>query len=157
MKPSIYIETSIIGYLTARVSKLLVAASNQQVTREWWYDHRQKFELFVSRAVVEECASGDETAAAERLEFIAGISELDITAAVLELAGVLRSKVPLPEKAQIDAIHVAAAALNGIEYLLTWNCKHIANASLRPKIEKVCRESGLEPPTICTPAELLEM
>ncbi len=157
MKPSLYIETSIIGYLTTRVSKLLVAASNQQVTREWWDDHRQKFELFVSRAVVEECASGDQAATTERLEFLVGISELDITSEVLKLASALRSQVPLPEKAQIDAIHVAATAVNGIEYLLTWNCKHIANASLRPKIEKVCRESGFEPPTICTPAELLEM
>lgn len=157
MKPSIYIETSIIGYLTTRLSNLLVAAANQQLTRQWWDDHREQFDLYVSRAVVEECASGDETAAAERLELIKGMETLDITTEIGKLADALRSRVPLPEKAEIDAIHVAAAAVNSIKYSLTWNCKHIANASLRPKIESVCRELGYRPRVICTPEELLEL
>jgi hypothetical protein len=157
MKPSLYIETTIIGYLTSRVSRLLVAAANQQITRDWWDDHRNDFDLFVSSFVADECAAGDREGAAERLERIKGIPYLDVTDDVMRLAEALLAKVPLPEKAKFDALHVAVAAVNGIQYLLTWNCRHIANASLRPRIEAVCRDAGYEPPCICTPQEITEM
>ena len=157
MKPSVYIDTTIIGYLTSRVSSLLVAAANQQVTREWWDEHRGHFDVFVSRFVVDECAAGDSEAAAERLEKIKDVPLLDVTDDVIGLAGALLARVPLPEKAQVDALHVAVATVNGVQYLLTWNCKHIANALLRPRIESVCRELGYEPPSICTPQEIMEI
>jgi hypothetical protein len=156
MKPSLYIETTIIGYLTSRVSNLLVAAANQQITRDWWDDHRGDFEVFISRFVVDECAAGDREGAAERLERIKGIPLLNVTDEVVRLADILLVGVPLPRKAQVDAYHVAVATVNGVQYLLTWNCKHIANASLRPRIERVCREFGYEPPCICTPQEIME-
>lgn len=157
MNASLYIETTIIGHLSSRPSALLITAAIQQTTRQWWDEHRHRYELFVSRFVVDECSAGDADAAAERLKLIDGIPELDVTEAVFELAVALLSSVPLPETAQIDALHVAVAAVNGVQYLLTWNCRHLANAALRPKIELVCRESGYEPPIICTPQELLEV
>ena len=157
MNGSLYIETTIIGHLACRPSPLLLTAAIQQTTQEWWDHHRHRYDLFVSRFVVDECSAGDPDAAAERLHLINDIPELDVAAPVFDLADSLLSSVPLPEIAQIDALHVAVAAVNGVQYLLTWNCRHIANAALRPKIELVCRESGYEPPTICTPQELLEV
>ena len=157
MNASLYIETTIIGHLTSRPSGLVLTAAIQQTTHEWWDNHRHRYELFVSRFVVDECAAGDPEAGADRLNLIDEISQLDVSEPVFDLADSLLSSVPLPENAQIDALHVAVAAVNGVQYLLTWNCRHIANATLRPKIEAVCRESGYEPPTICTPQELLEI
>lgn len=157
MKPSVYIDTTIIGYLTSRLRGLLVAAASQELTRQWWDEHRGGFDVFVSRLVVDECAAGDSQAAAERLEKIRGIPLLDVTDEVVRLADALLARVPLPENAQVDALHVAVATVNGVEYLLTWNCKHMANAALRPRIESVCRDLGYEPPSICTPQEIMEI
>ena len=154
--PSLYLETTDIGYLTSRISHELVIAANQQVTREWWNDHCGDFDLFISQFVVQECTAGDPDAARERLEVIAEIPELDVTDDAKALAKKLVTNVPLPDKAEIDALHVAIATVHGIDYLLTWNCKHIANAALRHQIEAVCRDRGFEPPTICTPQELME-
>jgi len=157
MKPSIYLETTIIGYLAMRVSGVLRIAANQETTRDWWDNQRQRFELFVSRYVVEECSHGDPVAAQERLVFLAGIPLLEISDETVSLANALLSRVPLPTKAVIDALHISVAALNGVQYLQTWNCRHIANPSLRVRIESVCREMGCEPPVICTPQELMEI
>ena len=153
MKPKVYLETSIPSYLTAWRSRDLIMAANQEITKEWW-ENRDQFELYISALVLQEAGAGDPDAAQKRLEQLDDIPELDITEEVEQLANILIQKVPLPAKARIDALHIAAAALNGMDYLLTWNCSHIANAVLRPKIEAVCRELGYEPPTICTPQEL---
>lgn len=140
-----------------RVSGMLRVAANQQTTRDWWDNRRHSFEVFVSRFVVDEFSDGDPTAVQERLVFLEGIPVLEISDDVDPLATSLLAGVPLPPKASIDALHISVAAVNGIEYLLTWNCKHIANPSTRPQIERVCREMGFEPPVICTPQELLEI
>ncbi len=157
MKPSIYLETSVIGCLAMRLSGVLRIAANQQTTRDWWDNERQRYDLFVSRYVMNECSRGDPQAAQERLAFLEGIPLLEVSDSVETLAQALLSKVPLPAKATVDALHISVAALSGIDYLLTWNCKHIANPSLRLRIESVCRELGCEPPVICTPQELLEI
>ena len=157
MKPSIYLETSVIGCLAMRLSGVLRVAANQQVTRDWWDNHRQGFELFVSRYVVDECSGGDPVAAQERLVFLEGVPLLEINEKVKTLADALLATVPLPPKAAIDALHISVAALSGVQYLLTWNCKHIANPALNSRIEFVCRELGCEPPILCTPQELLEI
>ena len=156
MKPTVYLETTVIGYLAMRVSGMLRVAANQQTTREWWDTRRQGFELFVSRFVLDECGDGDPVAAEERMVYLEAIPVLQTPDDVNVLAESLVAGVPLPETAVIDALHIAVAAVNGVDYLLTWNCKHIANPSLRPRIERVCREMGYEPPVICTPQELLE-
>jgi hypothetical protein len=157
MKPTVYRETTIVGYLALRVSGALRVAANQQTTRDWSDSHRQGFDLFVSRFVVDECSDGDPQAAQERLVYLKGIPLLQAADDVNLLAEALLARVPLPVTAAIDALHISVAAVNGVEYLLTWNCKHIANPSLRPQIESVCREMGYEPPVICTPQELLEI
>lgn len=157
MKPTVYLETSIIGYLAMRMSRVLRVAANQQTTREWWDNHREECELRVSRFVVDECSDGDSDAARERLVFLEHVPLLEVSDDVYVLAQSLIADVPLPQKAAFDALHISVAAVNGVEYLMTWNCKHIANPALRPRIESVCRESGYEPPVICTPQEMLEI
>jgi hypothetical protein len=156
MKPKVYLETTIVSYLTAWPSRDLIMAANQATTIEWWMNRRNAFELFVSQAVIKESKSGDRDAAERRWEVLRQFPLLDITEEVEMLAGDLIAKVPLPSKAQADALHIAVTAVNGMDYLLTWNCTHIANATLRSQIEAVCRSAGYEPPVICTPQEMLE-
>ena len=156
MKSSVYIETSIISYLTARLSNDLRVAANQKTTIEWWENRRLDFDLFVSEFVLTEAGFGDPVIAKKRLEIIADLSELLVDDSAKMLVKILISQKAIPLKAEIDAYHIAVAAVNGIDYLLTWNCKHIANALMRPRIETICRQQGFEPPTICTPQELME-
>ena len=155
-KPKVYLETTIISYLAARPSRDLIVAANQQVTHDWWQTRSPLFDLFVSEAVVKEASGGDEGAAQQRLAEIQGVPLLTLTTDAAALAERLIKELPLPEKAITDAVHIAVAATNGMDYLLTWNCRHLANAVLRSKIEDVCREQGYEPPVICTPLELME-
>ena len=156
MKPKVYIETTIISYLTAWRSPQLVMAAHQETTRNWWDDERQNFDLFVSETVIQEAAAGDSAAAQRRLEVLREIAELEITDEARQLAKELFLKTPLPENAQVDALHIATATTNGMDYLLTWNCRHIANATLRIAMAAVCETAGYEIPVICTPLELLE-
>jgi hypothetical protein len=155
MKPRVYLETTIPSYLTAWPSRDLVRAAHQQITRDWWDRRRAEFELYISQVVLRECQAGDATAAAERLKILQDLPLLEQTEQATRLAQALVERVPLPERAAVDALHVAIAAVHGVDYLLTWNCTHIANATLRDPIESVCLENGYEPPAICTPDELL--
>lgn len=155
MKPTVYLETSIIGYVTSRPSRDLITAANQQMTHEWWNDHRGRYDLYISQAVIQECSAGDPVAAQERLRLLVGLSHLELTKPVRKLARRLIGRTSLPEKAKIDALHIAVTAVHRVEYPLTWNCTHIANASLRSRIEKACMASGFAAPTICTPQELM--
>ena len=154
---SVYVETSVIGYLASRPGADIIFAANQLMTLEWWNDHRSKFELFASQAVVDECSAGDPTAARERLVFLDGIPVLAVNAMTRNLAQELIRRVGLPAKAAVDAVHIATAALNKIDYLLTWNCKHIANPAFRHKIEDVLGDADLRSPVICTPQEILNV
>lgn len=156
MKPKIYIETSIPSYLTAKPSSDVRVTANRDVTTEWWEVRRPDFELFISEFVIAEISRGDPEAATRRLEAISEISELEATEEVRVLGKALISEGPIPPKAEVDAYHIAIAAVNGMEYLLTWNCTDIANAEMRAKIELVCRKHGYAPPVICTPQELME-
>lgn len=156
VKPKVYIETSIPSYLTARVSNDIRVVANQNTTIEWWETRRFGFELYISEFVIAEASLGDPRAAEERLNAIADLSELSTTHEAKMLATALISEGPIPTKAEVDAFHIAVATVNGIEYILTWNCTHIANAVMRPTIERICRQKGFEPPIICTPQELME-
>lgn len=155
MKPRVYLETTIPSYLTAWPSRDIVRAAEQEVTRQWWAT-RDAFELYVSQLVIDEVAAGDPQAAAQRLEVLEGVQLLGMTQEAESLGAELVRQAALPQRAAIDALHIALAAVHGMNYLLTWNCKHIANAMMRGKIEEVCRATGIEPPIICTPMELLE-
>lgn len=154
---AVYLETSVFGYLASRMSSDLVTAGNQRLTRDWWDNHRGSFDLFISQAVVAECSAGDSEAANERLVFLADLPILDVTEEGRSLAQTLLSDIPLPAKAEVDALHIAIAAMNGMDYLLTWNCKHIANPSLRRIIDEVLLAADVSPPIICTPQELINV
>lgn len=155
MKSSIYVETSIVSYLTARPSRDLVRAAHQEVTCEWWTG-RAAYELFISQFVLDEASAGDAGAAALRLEALRDLPLLEITREAVSLARQFIRAAALPPKAVGDALHIALTAVHGVDYLLTWNCAHIANATMRPRIESTCRAEGFEPPVICTPLELVE-
>lgn len=154
MKPTIYLETTIVSYLTARLSRDLVTAAHQQITHEWWANRRGDFDLYVSQLVVQEAGAGDKLMAMRRLEELRTIPLLDVSDAAGALARRLINDKTLPAKAALDALHIAVATVHGIDYLLTWNCKHIANAEMQNKMAAACRASGYEPPIICTPEEL---
>jgi predicted nucleic acid-binding protein len=134
-KERIYIETSIISYLTARGSRSLIAAAHQQITREWWDDQRKNYDICASILVRDECAAGDGDAASKRLEMLSEIKLLDITEQAEEIALELIASKIIPTKAADDAAHIAIATVHGMDYLLTWNCKHIANPHILSRIE----------------------
>ena len=154
MKSTVYVETSVISYLAARPSRDLIVAAHQQISQEWW-DVRQRWSLSISALVVAESRAGDAEAAQRRLALLEGVPLLHLSDAATELAEQLLDRAALPPSAKDDALHVAVATVHGMDYLLTWNCKHIANAQQRPRIEAVCRALGYRPPVICTPEELL--
>ena len=155
MKPKVYLETTVVSYLTGSPSRDLVVAAHQQITAEWWKS-RKRFDLYVSQIVIQEAGGGNQEAAASRLKILEGISILELTPEARDLARKLLTQGPIPQKAAVDALHIATAVANGMDFLVTWNCTHIANAARRLMIEVVCRSSGHEPPVICTPEELME-
>jgi hypothetical protein len=152
----VYLETTFVSYLTARPSRDLVIAAHQQITHEWWDTRRTSYELCVSQLVLDEAGAGDTQAAQERLLVLRPMLVLETTADALELAKELLQAGALPANAADDALHIAVAATMTVPYLLTWNCRHLANAVMRPVIETVCQAKGFKPPIICTPEELLE-
>lgn len=156
MAERVYIETTVVSYLTARPSRDVVLAGHQQVTHDWWNTRRTHYELCVSELVLDEAGAGDAQAAQERLLVLQPMLVLETTTEAFELAEELLRAGALPSKAADDALHIAIAATKAIPYLLTWNCRHLANATMRPVIESVCIAKGLKAPIICTPEELLE-
>ena len=156
MAERVYIETTVVSYLTARPNRDVVIAGHQQITHDWWDTRRQSYELCVSQLVLDEAGVGDAQAAEERLLALRPMLILETTAEALELAKELLQAGALPAKAADDALHVAVAATKAVPYLLTWNCRHLANAVMRPMIEAVCKTKGFKAPIICTPEELLE-
>ena len=156
-RPTVYIETTVVSYLTAWSSRDLIRSAQQQITREWWRDRRPGFELLTSQLVIEEASAGDATAAAERLAVLQTLRSLDVTDAALDIADALVRDAGIPAGALRDAIHVGICAANGVDYLLTWNFRHLANAFLKGKISEVCQALGYRPSVICTPEELFEV
>lgn len=153
-RSSVYIETSVIGYATSWPSTNVLTAAKQAISRSWFQESAGEYQIYVSQPVLIEISSGDPKAAQERLDFVADFIPLEATAEAFALAGHLLDAHALPEKAAVDALHIAISAISGIDYLLTWNCKHIANVTMRHTIERTCRLQGFEPPLICTPEEL---
>jgi len=152
---TVYIETSVISYLTARPSAGLVTAAHQQITREWWDNCRTRFESFISPLVLDEASRGDPTAAEMRHVAVKGLPILEMTESALVLVDALVNEGALPAKAIDDAVHVAIAAVHNVDYLVTWNCRHIDNAETKPLIRSVCAIHGYACPEICTPEELM--
>lgn len=156
MKPRVYLETSVVSYLVGRLSRDVIVLGNQELTREWWTSKRSGYDFFISEIVLGEVAGGDPELAHQRLLIAGDLPLLAVTEEAERLAPLLLRAAGLAPNAATDALHMAVAASHGMDYLLSWNCAHIANATIRRAIEKQCRMSGYEPPVICTPQELAE-
>lgn len=152
---AVYIETSIVSYLTARPTSDLLAAAWQKITLDWWETQRKRFNLYTSDVAVEEAGKGNRKAAARRLEALSSIAILPITEPVVALSKVFIQERALPASALDDALHLAVAAIHGVDYLLTWNCRHLDNAETKPIMRSVCTMNGYISPEICTPQELM--
>jgi predicted nucleic acid-binding protein len=155
MMSKVYIETSIVSYLTARPSGQLTTAARQKETNDWWENQKERFTLCISTVVIEEAEKGDKNAASKRLAKLSGIEILSLNDNVVELSKALVADGGIPQNALDDALHIAVAAVHGVEYLLTWNCRHIDNAEKKPKIRKICQKHGYQCPEIATPIELM--
>jgi hypothetical protein len=155
MKPKIYIESSVVSYLIAKPTRDLVSAAHQQLTREWCDKSLKKFDVYVSTLILSEISRGDKDASVERNRVIANIPVLSVNMDALDLASQILAKSGLPKKAGDDATHIACATLSGMDFLLTWNCKHIANATIRKKVEMIISDAGFVCPVIATPEELM--
>ena len=154
MPVSVYVETSIISYLTSRPSRDVVTAARQAITSEWWDVRRPSYEVYVSALVEEEIAEGDATAATLRQQAIVGVPGIAIKADALALAQRLLATKAVPANSTEDALHIAIAATQGIEFLLTWNFKHINNAETKGRIVSVVEAAGYVCPVLCSPEEL---
>lgn len=153
--PTVYIETSIVSYLRQRASPQVVAAARQLLTRQWWDDERLSYELVTSQYVLDEAADGDPILAAERLQSLEGIALLPLDPEISKIASEIMARAILPPQALVDALHIAMVAHHKVQYLMTWNCKHIANAKILPRIYDVLKDQGCPIPIICTPEEMV--
>lgn len=153
-KKKVYLESSVISYLTARPSRDVVKLAKQDLTRQWWHNKRMKYDLHVSSFVMEEIVRGDANAAGLRRDVVIGLPEITMSDEADRLYQALLSAKAVPAEASADAMHIALAVVNGMEYLLTWNCAHINNAAHKKKIAKVVSEFGYTESTIATPEEL---
>ena len=155
MKPRLYLETTVHSYLTSKPSRDLIIASHQQITREWWDQRRPDFQIYISQLVLDEAAAGDPIAAREQLKVLQPLPLLDITPEVAELASAILASGKMPRRAATDAAHIAIAAVHGMDFRVTWNCVHIANAAILKALTSICRAHACECPVIGTPEELL--
>ena len=156
MKKKVYLETTIVSYLVSRPSRDLVVVAHQEITREWWEEQRRSFDVYVSQVVLDEVGDGDREAAKRRRDLIRSIPVLVVTEDVAALAEKLVGDGPIPQEAADDALHIALAAVHGMDFLLTWNCKHLANAQLLGAVSEILLQNGYASPVICTPEELME-
>lgn len=154
MKEKIYIETSIVSYYTSRPSSDIITTARQQVTQEWWEESRNQFDSYISVLVLEEARGGDPIAAENRLAALKGIPVLEITDEAEELAAAFVKFGPIPETHSEDALHIALAIVNGMDFLVTWNFHHINNARMKKDITRIAEENEYECPLICSPEEL---
>lgn len=155
MKATLYLESTIPSYLTAWPSRNPLRASHQAITKEWWAKRRNDFQLFVSPIVLAESAIGDREAAAERLKLLADLPRLEVTTAAEELALDLVAPKALPKRAERDALHLAIAAVHRLHFLLTWNCRHLANEDILAEVRRRCQAAGFICPVVCTPETLM--
>ena len=154
-RKAVYVETTVVFYLTARPTADLVDAARRKVTVDWWETRRERFDLYASQAVVEDASEGDREAARRRLAALVDVAVLKVTVAAEALAWELVRQGAVPASAHNDALHVAVSAVHGVDYLLTWNHRHLENAETKPIVRDVCAEFGHVSPEICTPGQLM--
>jgi hypothetical protein len=154
--PTVYVETTVPSYLTARPSRDVVMLAHQRITIDWWSTARDRYDLRVSAIVLNELRQGDTDAAADRMHAVADLSILPINEEILALGQEYVSTLGMPAKSAIDALHLACAVVHKIEYLITWNCRHLANPELWRSLLKANGESGRFTPIIATPENMIE-
>ena len=152
---SVYLETTFISYLVARASRDVVVAGHPQTTQDWWANRRGQFECSVSQVVIDEASLGDPAEVQKRLAIISGLQTLEVTEDAETLTRAIMAAGILPPHAFPDAAHIAVSAVHGVDYLLTWNSKHLANAQIARRIAAVCEQLGRRMPIVCTPEELM--
>jgi len=157
MKPSVYIETTIISYLTAKPSRDLIIAAHQQITSDWWTDVRPQVDCYVSPFLIDEASRGDAIYAQKRLDEIVDFTVLEVNEEIEDLAQEYFAALQIPEKAKIDAFHLAVAAWHKMDYVLSWNCKHIASGRVQKTLQEINLRLGVHTPIVCTPEELMEV
>lgn len=157
MRPTVYVETSVVSYLTARPSRDLVTAARQTLTLDWWEQATERWELAISALVIEEAAKGDRTAANRRLQALRDLPSLPICAQARDLATSLIESGIVPASEPEDALHVAIATVSKTHYLLTWNFAHLAGPDAKQRLLDGLRTLGYKPPLLTTPEELLEI
>jgi hypothetical protein len=155
--PSVYVETTIPSYLTSAPSRDLIVAGQQQITHTWWQTAKERFELFISEAVLQEIRAGNPEAAAKRMQVVEGLTILDVTKEVDSLVEIYQKRFQIPQRARMDIVHIAVAVVYELDYVVTWNCKHIANWQIIHSLMEVNRSLGRFTPLIYTPVELLEL
>ena len=156
IKSKVYIETTVVSYLVARPSTDVTLDARQRATRQLWEDYSDNFEFIVSDVVITEIRQGNEIAAQRRVDALAGLTVLELSPEAVILALELINAGAVPPYSLPDAQHIAIAVVNGIEYLTSWNYKHIVNETKRQHIDQVCQAAGYQPTILCTPAELIE-
>lgn len=153
---SIYIETTVVSYFTSRPSRDVITAARQESTRALWPRLISDYESYVSALVLEEAGQGDEDQIQKRLQAVKSFKVLDTDDAARVLAEKIIKGHGIPKKYPEDAIHIAVAAVNGIDVLITWNIAHMNNPFTRALVRRIVEEAGYRCPEICSPDELLE-
>lgn len=157
MKESLYLETSVISYYNSRPSRDVIILAHQEITRQWWPKAIKNFDIFVSEIVIKEASMGDHGAAKRRLDDLKNFRILKLTEEVEKIAKVYFEELKLPQRAFGDAVHLAVACVHHIDYLVTWNCTHLANAQVIKRLMDINSSHHLNTSIICTPEELLEV
>jgi len=157
MRESIYLEKTIVSYYTSKPSRDIIVLAHQEITRQWWLKVIGRYNIFISEVVIEEANSGDPEAIKRRLEELKDFPHLELNDKVEKMAQVYMERLEIPEKSLRDAAHLAVASVHNIDYLVTWNCTHLANGEVIKKLMKINESLGIHTPIICTPEELMEV
>lgn len=154
-KPTVYLETTIVSYLTSRPSRDIIILAHQERTRQWWQEERNRYRVVVSGFVAEEARRGDPEAAAERMRVLRDLAALEVTDEMFALGTQIQEALAIPEGSSTDALHLACAIYHEVDYLLTWNCAHLASGRCRRLLAELSRQTGMWLPVICTPEEMI--
>lgn len=157
MNATVYLESTIISYMAAKPSRDLIVAAHQQITTEWWETIKPKVVCFISPFVIQEISAGDQIVAQKRIELIKDLSVLEVNPEIQKLAELYFDKLDIPEKSRLDAFHLAVSVWHEIDYLISWNCRHIVSGRIKNMLEKINREQNYPTPALCTPEELMEV
>lgn len=157
-KESVYLETTVVSYYTSKLKKdNIIVLAHQEITRQWWPIAIRRYNIFISDTVIDEVSSGDPDAAKRRLDEIKDFPRLEFNENVEKLAQIYVDRLNIPEKSNLDAVHLAIACMNNVDYIVTWNCTHLANGEIIKKLMKINESLGIHTPIICTPENLLEV